>query len=113
MSDEAKVERPHPREPLWRAALWAGFAHQEQIVTLLQAGKTPWFTELSPLTRSERVFIMAQLCKAWFPEMLPEGEKSAVQMLGAMYGVVDDMKKRSKKIKRLRTAISWEKPHGH
>lgn len=75
------------REHLWRAALWAGFAHGEEIVAALKESKRPWWNELAPLTIEERVFIVGQICKYFFPEMTGENEKKAFKMLGRLYGV--------------------------
>lgn len=121
MSDETapevatpeEKERMNSREHLWRAALWAGFAHQARIVELLQSGQVPWFNELAPLTRPERVFVMAQLCKQWFPDMVGENEKRVLQMLGVMYGIVKDAKKRSKQIRRLYTSVQMDIRDAH
>ena len=87
MSDNVLQERANPRESLWRAALWAGFTHQETCVKALRAGKIPWFSELAPLSPEERVYVMGQLCKQWFPDMTGETEKEAFAALGKMYGV--------------------------
>ena len=84
---EEEQKRVNSREHLWRAALWAGFAHGEQIVMALQNNQRPWFNELAPLTAEERVFIMGQICKQFFPEMTGENEKKAFLMLGKLYGV--------------------------
>lgn len=81
------AEQINPREPVWRAALWAGFVNQESCVTALRAGKMPWFSELAPLSPEERVYVMGQLCKQWFPAMTGETEKEAFATLGKMYGV--------------------------
>jgi hypothetical protein len=86
MTDEEKA-KANSREHLWRAALWAGFAHQEMVVSDLQSMRRPWFNELAPLTTEERVFIVGQLCKAWFPEMTDERERQAFRLLGRLYGV--------------------------
>jgi hypothetical protein len=86
MTEEEK-QRVNSREHLWRAALWAGFAHAEQIITALRNHQRPWFNELAPLTAEERVFIMGQICKYFFPEMTDENERKAFLMLGKLYGV--------------------------
>ena len=86
MTTEEQV-RVNSREHLWRSALWAGFAHGEEIIQALKDGKRPWFNELAPLDVHERVFIMSQICKYFFPEMTGENEKNAVKMLGKLYGV--------------------------
>jgi hypothetical protein len=87
MSVETEETKVSPRESLWRAALWAGFAHQDACVKALQSGKVPWFSELAPLSPEERVYIVGQLCKQWFPDMTGETEKEAFATLGRMYGV--------------------------
>lgn len=88
MSDESKEEqKPNPREALWRAALWAGFGHGEMIIESLRAQKTPWYAELGPLTTEERVFVIGQICKWYFPDMTGENESQAFKMLGKLYGV--------------------------
>lgn len=84
---EAEQQKANSREHLWRAALWAGFAHMEMIVTALQTNRMPWFAELAPLTTEERVFVIGQICKQAFPEMTDEAEHKAFLMLGKMYGV--------------------------
>lgn len=84
---EEEQQRVNSREHLWRAALWAGFAHGEMIVQALQNMKTPWYAELAPLTTEERVFIVGQVCKQFFPDMTDENEKKAFLMLGKLYGV--------------------------
>lgn len=86
MTDEEQA-RVNSREHLWRAAMWAGFAHAEEVVAALKAGQRPWFNELAPLNVNERVFVMTQICKYFFPEMTGENEKKAVTMLGKLYGV--------------------------
>lgn len=87
MSDEAQVREPGKRDPLYHAALWAGFVHQDACVEALRAGKVPWFSELAPLSPEERVFVVGQLCKQWFPDMTGDAEKEAFLTLGRMYGV--------------------------
>jgi hypothetical protein len=87
VSESQEQKQVNGREPLWRAALWAGFTHQEECVSALRNGKAPWFSELAPLTTEERVYIMGQLCKSWFPDMDAEQERDAFRMLGRMYGV--------------------------
>jgi hypothetical protein len=93
MMDEQQVATPeekarmNSREHLIRAALWAGFTHQEQLVALFSVGLRPWFNELSPLMPEERMLVMGQLCKVWYPEMTPDQERDAFRMLGQMYGV--------------------------
>jgi hypothetical protein len=86
MTDEEKA-KANSREHLWRAALWAGFAHGEMIIESLRASKTPWYSELGPLTTEERVFVIAQICKYYFPEMTGDNEAQAFKMLGKLYGV--------------------------
>jgi hypothetical protein len=83
---EEEQKRVNSREHLWRAALWAGFAHGEQIVNALRNNQRPWFNELAPLTTEERVFIMGQVCKYFFPEMTGENETQAFRLLGKLYG---------------------------
>lgn len=80
-------ERMNSREHLWRAALWAGFANQAALVEALRAGMRPWFGELAPLTVEERVYVMAQLIRQWYPEMDKEREQQAMRLLCKMYGV--------------------------
>lgn len=87
MSDEVKEEKETLRQEMYRAAMWAGFEQAEEIVSALRDGKRPWFKELAPLTAPERVFVMAQICKYFFPEMTGENEKKAFQMLGRLYGL--------------------------
>lgn len=84
---EEDQRRVHSREHLWRAALWAGFAHGEMIIESLRANKTPWFAELGPLTTEERVFVVGQICKFYFPDMTGDNESQAFRMLGKLYGV--------------------------
>lgn len=84
---EGEQQRANSREHLWRAALWAGFAHGEMIIESLKANKTPWYAELSPLTTEERVFVVGQICKFFYPEMVGENEHKAFQLLGKLYGV--------------------------
>lgn len=84
---EEEQARANSREHLWRAAMWAGFAHAEEVVAALKAGQRPWFNELAPLNVNERVFVMTQICKYFFPEMTGENEIKAVKMLGKLYGV--------------------------
>jgi len=86
MTDEEKA-KANSREHLWRSALWAGFAHGEMIVESLRANKTPWYAELGPLTTEERVFVVGQICKYFFPEMTGENEAQAFRILGKLYGV--------------------------
>ena len=86
MTEEEKA-KVNSREHLWRSALWAGFAHGEMIVESLRASKTPWYSELGPLTTEERVFVIAQICKYFFPEMSGENEAQAFRMLGKLYGI--------------------------
>lgn len=112
MSDEVKTgeeqmtpeeeRRANSREHLWRAALWAGFAHGEAIIDALKASKTPWFGELAPLTTEERVFVIAQICKFYYPEMTGENEAQAFKLLGRLYGV-----------KKNRTMRRLERHHAH
>jgi hypothetical protein len=103
LSDENQVveiatpeeqKRMNSREHLWRAAMWAGFTHQEACIKALQSGKIPWFSELAPLTSEERVYIMGTLCKRWFPEMSGEAEADAWRTLRRMYGVKNRTKRR-------------------
>lgn len=101
MSDE-EAKRANSREHLWRAALWAGFAHQEMIVDDLRAMRRPWYGELAPLTTEERVFIIGQLCKAWYPEMTDERERQAFRLLGKLYGA-----KKNRVVRRM------ERRHAH
>ena len=75
------------REEMYKAAMWAGFEHAEELIAALKDGKRPWFKELAPLTVPERVFVVAQICKCYFPEMTGENEKKAFQMLGRLYGL--------------------------
>ena len=86
MTEEEKA-KVNSREHLWRAALWAGFAHGEMILEALRASKTPWYAELGPLTTEERVFVIGQICKFYFPDMTGENETQAFRMLGKLYGV--------------------------
>jgi len=86
MTDEERA-KANSREHLWRSALWAGFAHGEMIVESLRANKTPWYAELGPLTTEERVFVVGQICKYFFPEMTGENEAQAFRILGKLYGV--------------------------
>lgn len=84
---EAQENVPSKREALYREALWKGFVNQETCVAALRAGKVPWFSELAPLSPEERVFVIGQLCKQWFPDMTGDAEKQAFLTLGKMYGV--------------------------
>ena len=84
---EEEQAKANSREHLWRAALWAGFAHGEMIIESLRASKTPWYSELGPLTTEERVFVIAQICKYYFPDMTGDNEAQAFKMLGKLYGV--------------------------
>lgn len=87
MESRLSIEQPNnPREKLWRNALIAGMSYQVDILEALQDGKRPWFGELAPLTPHECVFVVAQLCKEWFPEMTGEKEKQALQLLTQLYG---------------------------
>lgn len=103
MSEQKPVEevatpdeqaRMNSREHLWRAALWAGFTHQQACVEALQSGKVPWFLELAPLTSEERVYIVGTLCKQWYPEMSGEAEAEAWRTLRQMYRVKARTKRR-------------------
>lgn len=103
MSEQKSIEevatpdeqaRMNSREHLWRAAMWAGFTHQQTCVEALQSGKVPWFSELAPLTSEERVYIMGTLCKRWYPEMSGEAEAEAWRALRQMYRVKTRTKRR-------------------
>ena len=87
MSENTQEQVPSKRESLYRAALWQGFVHQDACVNALRAGKVPWFSELAPLSPEERVFVIGQLCKQWFPDMTGDAEREAFLTLGKMYGV--------------------------
>jgi len=84
--EQPEGEQKHPRDELWRAALWAGFANQEKIVEDLKAMRRPWYGELAPLTAEERVFIVFQLCKAWYPQMDADRQKQSFKILWRLFG---------------------------
>lgn len=123
MSDEVKQgddmatpeeqARMNSREHLWRQALWAGFAHQDQMVKTLQSGGMPWVLDFAPLNREERVFVMGALCKSWFPDMTDEAERECFQYLGQLYGVQHSLKRMKQRKKVMDRIVEWRKRHAH